>query len=108
MAAFWSVVASSAQQKAPGACFSMFGIVQEAYSRVGMDARWVRGERPPLLGGIGDMRPVAQSEVCATGRFCWVIPALWLGFLYRLLGGGRFNRCCFGVCLGSHHGFGAA
>jgi len=43
-----------------------------------MEARWVRREVLPLLGGLGDMGPVAQSEVCATGRFCWWLPTAWL------------------------------
>src|SRR5882757_9069600 len=100
MAAFWSVVASSAQQNAPGACLSMFGIVWGAYSHAGMEARRVGGKARRLSW------PEAQSDVCATGRFCWVTSAVWLRFLYRLLGGGRFHGGGFGLGRGSHHGFG--
>src|SRR5216684_8458364 len=58
-------------------------------------------------GGIGDKGPVAQSEVCATGRFCWATSPVWLGFLYRFFGGGGFHGGGFGFGRGSHHGFGA-
>src|SRR5438094_10644112 len=36
--------------------------------RHGGKRSWV--EVQPSLGGLGDMGPVAQSGVCATGRFC--------------------------------------
>jgi hypothetical protein len=50
MAAGWSDVASSTQQNAPGACFSMLGIVQEAYSRAGIEARgWEQRSREMLV-----------------------------------------------------------
>src|SRR5580700_5518243 len=39
MAAGWSEVASSTQQNAPGACFSMLVIMGRAYSWAGMEAR---------------------------------------------------------------------
>ncbi len=53
------------------------------------------------------MGPVAQSEVCATGRLCWVTSAAWLGFLDRFFGGGRLHGGGFGFGRGSHHCFGA-
>src|SRR5260370_8830393 len=53
------------------------------------------------------MGPVAQSEVCATGRLCWVTSAAWLGFLDRFFGGGRWRGGGFGFGRCSHHCFGA-
>src|SRR6267143_771665 len=51
MAAFWLVVASSAQQNAPGACLSMFGIMREAYSRGGLETSGVtKAAAPATLG----------------------------------------------------------
>src|SRR6266481_9067908 len=72
MAAFWLMVASSAQQNAPGACLSMFGIMREGYSVRGLETSGVTKAVSIPAGAIGlfeSLAGAAHHRQLACGDF---------------------------------------